>query len=778
MKKIVLEGLRRLVVKECDIPNPVEGHRILKVIYCAVCRTDAKMWEQGHRELVFPRVAGHEIAAVDENGKRFVLWPGTSCGKCPYCLSGRENLCESMKIIGFHLDGGFAEYILVHKKSLVPVPDGLAFHIACFAEPVGCALNGIEKLHLTEKERILIYGGGSIGLITALLCRSFGAVPLVIEKREEKIKKAGQFLESTGIKCVKNSNESDFDAVINACPDPAALGMGIVKLRKGGRLSFFSGITKNKNMETNLINLIHYKELEICGSYGLTRKHMISALPFMEKNQMFFEMLVEEIVKPETVQELMPKVLSGKNFKYILNFTENLQEMYFGKSVVEGPVIRPLSDKNSSVVPCTEDRFNGDGSVSKNAYKINGNVNENINEQFTRIINKKNKATVLDLEDKIMEKHLDVEKNVNGIISNNSYNAQKICKSVIESIVPVAGEQYAAAQDKIDNKTKPLGALGKLEDLAVQMCLIQNTLDPVINGKAMFVFAGDHGITEEGVSAFPSEVTFQMVDNFLKGGAAINVLCRHHNIDIKIVDMGVNADFKKHPDLIIKKVRKGTRNFAIEEAMTEKEVFEAIAGGMEAFFYVYDQKKIDIVGLGEMGIGNTTSASSIISAVTGISPLEATGRGTGIDDKVLAHKTGIIEKALNFHQPDPENGYEVLRKIGGYEIAGIAGAVLAAASKGTAVVLDGVISTAAGLIAYVINPKITGYVISGHKSVEISQKAALAHMGLDPVIDLNMRLGEGTGAALTINIADAACRIMREMASFDDAGVSNQDTGK
>ncbi len=358
-----------------------------------------------------------------------------------------------------------------------------------------------------------------------------------------------------------------------------------------------------------------------------------------------------------------------------------------------------------------------------------------------------------------------------------SLNAQDICTSIIQSISVVGDEKLAAARDKIDNKTKPLGALGKLEHLAVKISLIQDTLDPIIDKKAMFVFAGDHGVAEEGVSAFPAEVTFQMVDNFLKGGAAINVLCRHHNIDIKVVDMGVNADFEDHPDLIKKKVRKGTRNFAVEEAMTENEVFEALAGGMDAFLSVYDKQKIDIVGLGEMGIGNTTSASAIISTITGISPAEATGRGTGIDDKGLANKTEIIERALKFHRPVSDNGYEILRKIGGYEIAGIAGAVLAAASKGVTIVLDGVISTAGGLVAYIINPDIIGYMIAGHKSVEASQKAALLHMGLDPIIDLNMRLGEGTGAALTIDIADAACKIMREMASFDDAGVSSQEKG-
>ena len=326
----------------------------------------------------------------------------------------------------------------------------------------------------------------------------------------------------------------------------------------------------------------------------------------------------------------------------------------------------------------------------------------------------------------------------------------------------------------MDNKTKPLGALGTLEQLAIQMSLIQNCLDPVIHRKALFVFAADHGITEEGVSAYPREVTLQMVKNFLKGGAAINVLCRHHHIDMKIVDMGVDGDLDPHSYLIEKKVRRGTRNFALEPAMTRREMFTALDYGMSVFLDSYRADPVDIVGLGEMGIGNTTSASAIISSVCGISPAQATGRGTGVDNKGLTHKAEVIEKALLFQKPDPRNGFELLEKVGGYEIAGIAGAVLAAASVGCAVVLDGVISTAAGLVAFVINPDIRGYLISGHKSVEVAQKSALEHMGIASVIDFKMRLGEGTGAALTMDTAEAACKIMCEMASFDDAGVSGK----
>jgi len=347
-------------------------------------------------------------------------------------------------------------------------------------------------------------------------------------------------------------------------------------------------------------------------------------------------------------------------------------------------------------------------------------------------------------------------------------------RELIEKINPPEEGLRPAAQAKIDNKTKPLGALGKLEDLALQMSLIQGSLDPVLNGKALFVFAGDHGISEEGVSAYPSEVTGQMVQNFLEGGAAINVICRHHGIDIKIVDMGVNADFEDHPILLKKKVRKGTRNFAVENAMSKAEAAQAVENGMTVFLEAHKRKPIDIVGLGEMGIANTTSATAIICAVTGISPFKATGRGTGVDDKGLEHKAKVIQKVLDFHKPDPADGFDILQRVGGFEIAGIVGAALAAASQGAAVVLDGVISTAAGLIAYLINPDIRGYLIAGHRSVEISQMAALEHMNLEPVIDFGMRLGEGTGAAMTIDVVDAACRIMREMASFEEAEVSQK----
>lgn len=704
--KLMLTGLKSLTLEPDQERIEIEGYRWLKVEYCAICRTDAKMWSEGHRDLDFPRVPGHEMVVVDSEQKRYVVWPGEKCGTCRYCKSDQENLCEDMKISGFHNDGGFSDYVHVKEESLIPLPEGILPHIASFAEPVGCSLHALEKVGLQKGEKIIIYGGGTIGLITAYLSKELGAIPLLIEKNEKKIDRVTPFLKSINVRCEKNTNESDFDVVINACPAPIAFSIGMTKLAKGGRFSFFSGLKKNQSMESNLINLIHYKENEVHGSYGATRKNMCDALFYLGKSPDIFKLLIEKMIPLESVSGVIETVLSGDALKYMIHFTGNQT---------------------------------GRESISKGTLRQEKNI-------------------AISTED--------IKKIKVGT---------EIGSDVFDQLKPVDEKLHPAAQNKIDNKTKPLGALGTVEELAVKMSLIQKDLNPIIKRKALIVFAADHGISEEGVSAFPSEVTFQMVQNFLNGGAAINVFCRHHDIDIRIVDMGVNATFESHPDLIDKKIRKGTRNFALEPAMTEKEALSAIENGMEVFLQEYEKSPIDIIGLGEMGIANTTSSSAIISTITGISAKASTGRGTGVDDKGLDHKAEVIEKALKFHQPDSKSGLDILQKIGGFEIAGITGAILAAASKGTAIVLDGVISTAAGLIAYLISKDVSGYLISGHKSVEIAQKAALNHMGLNPVIDLNMRLGEGTGAALTIDIVDASCRIMREMASFDEAGVSNKD---
>lgn len=710
----VLTGRRCFSLEEDEDPAPVpDGFKRLQVSHCAICRTDAKMWDEGHRDLVFPRVPGHELVAADEGGKRFAAWPGRACGECRYCRSGRENLCPDMKIMGFHLDGGFSDHVIAPERSLVAIPDQVSTPLACFAEPVGCALHAIQNLCLQKEDRIIIYGGGTLGLIAALICQSSGAIPLVIEKDEEKIHKIRRFLNHTGIRCAKETTAGEFDAALNACPEPAAFNLCAVKLRRGGRFAFFSGLKKNFDIETNLLNLLHYKEIEVTGSYGLTRADMSDGLEIIAKRASAFELLIEGIEPFFRMPELMPGILAGSSLKYILDLTHG------GKD-------------------------------------------------FCRDFNTYRKG--------VNAMQLRREEPVSCDNSNPKNPDEKIHEAVIRGIRPLARNLQPAARKKIDEKTKPLGALGQLEDLALQMSLIQKSLDPTINRKALFVFAGDHGIASEGVSAYPAKVTGEMVKNILAGGAAINVLCRHYGIDIRVVDMGVNADFEDHPLLLDRKVRKGTRNFAVEEAMTLEETLQAVESGMNVFLAEHARNTIDIAALGEMGIANTTSASAIISVVTGISATQATGRGTGVDDEGLAHKAGIIAKVIGLHKPDPRDGLDILRKIGGYEIAGITGAALAAASVGAAVVLDGLISTAAGLVAYIINPLIGDYLISGHRSVEAAQRAALEHMGLEPVIDHRMRLGEGTGAAMAIDAVAAACRIMREMASFAEAGVSNKDT--
>lgn len=348
----------------------------------------------------------------------------------------------------------------------------------------------------------------------------------------------------------------------------------------------------------------------------------------------------------------------------------------------------------------------------------------------------------------------------------------ELLQKTVNKILPLSMALENDARHKMDLKTKPLGALGRLEEIAIRMSLIQNNLNPVVNVKKMFVFAGDHGITAEGVSAYPAEVTPQMVMNFLSGGAAINVFCRHAGAGISVIDMGVNYEFGKAPGLINKKIGRGTRNFLKEDAMTGDEAIRSVEAGIEVFNEAYDIEKFDLAGFGEMGIGNSTAASAIISAAAGLSPDETAGRGTGLDDTGLKKKAEIIKRALMERLPDPKNGMDILQKVGGFEIGGIAGACLAAAAKKIPIVLDGLISTAGGIIAYLIKHDIKEYFFSGHKSVEAGQKVALKILEIEPLLDLGMRLGEGTGAVLAMNLIEASCRIMSEMSSFEEAGVS------
>ncbi|NOX20416.1 MAG: nicotinate-nucleotide--dimethylbenzimidazole phosphoribosyltransferase [Nitrospirae bacterium] len=342
-----------------------------------------------------------------------------------------------------------------------------------------------------------------------------------------------------------------------------------------------------------------------------------------------------------------------------------------------------------------------------------------------------------------------------------------------ESIKPIDESYYEKAQKRLDNLTKPPGSLGRLEEFARRLVAIYRDEMPEIPKKVVFTFAGDHGVSEEGVSAYPSEVTRQMVFNFINGGAGINVLARHAGADVVVVDIGVNFDFQDMEGLKKRKVVYGTRNMTKGPAMTVEEAKRCIEVGIE-LAREYAEMGYRMFATGEMGIANTTPSSAIAAVITGRDVAEVTGRGTGIGDEALQRKINAIKKAIDVNKPDPSDPIDVLAKVGGAEIGGIAGLCLGAAQLGLPVVVDGFISTAGALIAYAINPLVKDYMFSAHNSQEIGHKVMLQHMGLRPILDLDLRLGEGTGAAVAMTLLDAGLKIYREMATFDEAGVTGE----
>lgn len=341
------------------------------------------------------------------------------------------------------------------------------------------------------------------------------------------------------------------------------------------------------------------------------------------------------------------------------------------------------------------------------------------------------------------------------------------------SVTPLDSSAMQEARTRQQELTKPAGSLGRLEDIAIQIAGITGQPMPKIERKAVIVMAGDHGVTAEGVSAYPSEVTPQMVYNFLRGGAAINALAHYAGARVIVVDIGVAADIA-HPDLLSHKVAYGTANMAQGPAMTQAQMVEAIQVGMDVFDAQFEQG-VDLVATGDMGIGNTTSASAIAAALLSKPAALVTGRGTGIDDKQLAHKIQVIEVALERNKPDPADPFDVLMKVGGLEIAGLVGVIIAAAARRVPVVIDGLISGAAALVAVEANPAIREYLLAGHTSVEQGHRLMLEHMGLSPLLDLKLRLGEGTGATLAMSIIEAALHAHNEMATFAEAGVSEKE---
>jgi len=333
-----------------------------------------------------------------------------------------------------------------------------------------------------------------------------------------------------------------------------------------------------------------------------------------------------------------------------------------------------------------------------------------------------------------------------------------------------------AARARQRELTKPEGSLGRLEDLAVQVAGIVGAAVPELPRKAVIVVAADHGVAVEGVSAYPSEVTAQMVANFLSGGAAINALARAAGARVVVVDAGVAGDVPSGPALYSRKIARGTRNLRRAPAMSRDQAREAVFVGTDVL-ECEAARGLDLVATGDMGIGNTTPASAIVAAICGTSVAEVTGRGTGIDDETLARKIAVIEDALRLHRPDSSDALDVLAKIGGFEIGVLAGVIIDAAARRIPIVLDGFISGAAALIANGLDPKARDFMIAAHRSAERGHRAALDQLALEPLLDLRLRLGEGTGAVLAMLLIDAALAAHREMATFAGAGVSDREGG-
>lgn len=331
------------------------------------------------------------------------------------------------------------------------------------------------------------------------------------------------------------------------------------------------------------------------------------------------------------------------------------------------------------------------------------------------------------------------------------------------------------ARAHLDSLTKPLGSLGRLEDLAAQWFAICEGHFPATLSKSVYVFAADHGITAEGVSAYPAQVTQQMVLNFLSGGAAINVLARLNQVEVNVVDVGVDGDLSGLVGLIQRKVRRGSRNMLREAAMTNEELEAALVAGLELAEDAYAQSR-NLIAVGEMGIGNTTAASVMTAALTGLPASLVTGKGTGVENEAYAHKCRVVEAVVSRHFSEATSPREILRRGGGLEIAAMTGLMLGAAQRKIPVVVDGFISTAAAAIACGLNSgKDSGvrpYLFAGHRSQEPGHRVLLAHLQLEPILDLDMRLGEGTGAVLAMPILEAAMRLYQEMATFTSAGIS------
>ncbi len=351
-----------------------------------------------------------------------------------------------------------------------------------------------------------------------------------------------------------------------------------------------------------------------------------------------------------------------------------------------------------------------------------------------------------------------------------------LLERTMAGITPVDSDARAMARARLEQLTMPHWALGRLMDLAEELAAMTGSMKPPVDKRCVVVMSGDHGVVSEGTSAYPQEVTPQMIHNIVAGGAGINAISRVSGCRVVVVDMGVAsdlADMANKGEIISKKIAAGTGNMAAGPAMSKDQALRSIEAGIEVALELGPE--VDLFGTGEMGIGNTTPSTAIIAAATGKPVSVLTGRGTGIDDEGLQRKVAVIEKALQVNSPNRDDGLDILAKVGGFEIGGIAGLVLGAASMKKPVLIDGFISTAGALIACLLEPKSAQYMIAAHRSVEPGHGIALDFLGKKPLLDLDLRLGEGTGAALAMSLVEAAVRVLTEVATFGEAGVSEAD---
>jgi nicotinate-nucleotide--dimethylbenzimidazole phosphoribosyltransferase len=347
----------------------------------------------------------------------------------------------------------------------------------------------------------------------------------------------------------------------------------------------------------------------------------------------------------------------------------------------------------------------------------------------------------------------------------------------IARIGPLDEQAMRAARNRQDQLTKPRGSLGELEEISIRVAGMTGNPLQRLQSKRILLMAGDHGVVEEGVSAYPQDVTAQMVLNFLQGGAAINAFARHAGARVVVVDMGIAADLPAHPGLMIRKVGRGTANLALGPAMTRAQAEQAILSGAE-IAQAEILKGADILAAGDMGIGNTTPSAAIAAVLTRKGIEDIAGRGTGVDEAGWQRKVAAIRRGLAVNRPDAHDGLDVLAKVGGFEIGGLAGVILGAAANRKPVIIDGFISTAAAMIAVRLAPAVRPYLIAAHVSEERGHRLMLKWLGLEPLLDLRMRLGEGTGAVLAMQLVETACAALTEMATFDEARVSGKSEQK